>query len=50
MSEVLSDQVRFIFNRMEGKQEIVVLKEFGSIRMFPKNFAQIYSIAIGQLR
>jgi hypothetical protein len=26
MPEVLSDHVRFIFNRKEGKQEIVVLK------------------------
>jgi hypothetical protein len=31
-TEVLRDHVRFVFNRMEGKQEIVVLKENESIR------------------
>jgi hypothetical protein len=28
--------VRFVFNRMEGKQEIVVLKEYESVRMVSK--------------
>jgi hypothetical protein len=46
----LGDHVRFVFNRTEGKQEIVVLKEYGPVRMVPKPFAQIYSIVIGQLR
>jgi hypothetical protein len=50
MPEVLSDHVRFVFNRTEGKQEIVVLKEYESVRMIPKTFVQIYSIAIEQLR
>jgi hypothetical protein len=36
MPEVLSDQVRFIFNRTEGKQGIVVLKEYESVRMVSK--------------
>jgi hypothetical protein len=44
------DLVRFVFNRTEGKLEVVVLKKFGSVRMIPNPFAQIYSIAIGQLR
>jgi hypothetical protein len=48
--EVSRDLVRFVFNRTESKLELVVLKEFGSVRMIPKNFAQIYSITIGQLR
>ena len=34
--EVLRDHVRFIFNRTEGKQEIVVLKEYESVRMVSK--------------
>jgi hypothetical protein len=33
MPDVLSDHVRFVFNRTEGKQEIVVLKEYESVRM-----------------
>jgi hypothetical protein len=33
LSEV---HVRFIFNRMEGKLEVVVLKESGSVRMISK--------------
>jgi hypothetical protein len=28
---------------------VAILKESGSVRMIPKNFAQIYSIANGQL-
>jgi hypothetical protein len=36
MPKALSDQVRFAFNRTEGKLEVVVLKEFGSIRMISK--------------
>jgi hypothetical protein len=36
MPEVLRDHVRFVFNRMEGKQEIVVLKEYESVRMVSK--------------
>jgi hypothetical protein len=47
--EVSRDLVRFVFNRTEGKLEVVVLKESGSVRMIPKNFTQIYSIANGQL-
>jgi hypothetical protein len=49
MPEVLRDHVRFVFNRTEGKLEVEVLKESESIRMVSKSFAQIYSIAIGQL-
>jgi hypothetical protein len=37
MPEVLSDQVRSVFNRTEGKLEVVVLKEFGSVRVVPKH-------------
>jgi hypothetical protein len=48
--EVLRDYVRFVFHRTKGKQEIVVLKEYESVRIVSKPFAQIYSIAIGQLR
>jgi hypothetical protein len=47
---VSRDLVIFVFNRTEGKLEVVVLKKFGSVRMIPYPFAQIYSIAIGQLR
>jgi hypothetical protein len=36
MPEVLSDQVRFVFNSTEGKQEIVALKEYESVRMVSK--------------
>jgi hypothetical protein len=36
MPKVLRDHVRFVFNRTEGKQEIVVLKENESIRMVSK--------------
>jgi hypothetical protein len=36
MPEVLRDHVRFTFNRTEGKLEVVVLKESGSVRMVPK--------------
>jgi hypothetical protein len=49
MPEVWRDHVRFTFNRTEGKLEVFVLKEYGSVRMVPKPFAQIYSIANGQL-
>jgi hypothetical protein len=28
--------VRFVFNRTEGKQELVVLKEYESVRMVSK--------------
>jgi hypothetical protein len=47
--EVLSDQVRFDFNRMEGKLEGALLKEYESVRMVSKPFSQIYSFAIGQM-
>jgi hypothetical protein len=50
MTEVLRDHVRFIFNRTEGKLEVTILKEYESVRMVSKPFAQIYSIANGQLR
>jgi hypothetical protein len=36
MPEVLSDQVRFDFNRMEGKLEVAILKEYESVRMVSK--------------
>jgi hypothetical protein len=36
MPEVLSDQMRFVFNRTEGKLEVVVLKESRSVRMISK--------------
>jgi hypothetical protein len=36
MHEILRDHVRFIFNRTEGKQEIVVLKEYESVSMVSK--------------
>jgi hypothetical protein len=45
----LSDQVRFDFNRMKGKLEVAILKEYKSIRRVSKPFAQIYLIADGQL-
>jgi hypothetical protein len=48
--EVLGDQVRFIFNRMEGKLEVAILKDYASVRMVSQtHFAQIYLIANGQL-
>jgi hypothetical protein len=50
MPEVLRDHVRFVFNRMEGKLEVEVLKEYGFVRVISKPFAQIYSITIEQLR
>jgi hypothetical protein len=50
MPEVLSDQVRFVFNRMEGKLEVVILKDYESVIIVSKPFAQNYSIAIEQLR
>jgi hypothetical protein len=28
--------VRIVFNRTEGKLEVVVLKEYGSVRVVPK--------------
>jgi hypothetical protein len=34
--EILRDHVRFVFNRTEGKIEVVFLKESGSVRMIPK--------------
>jgi hypothetical protein len=34
--EVSRDLVRFVFNRTEGKQEIVLLKEYESVRMVSK--------------
>jgi hypothetical protein len=34
--EILRDHVRFAFNRTEGKLEVVVLKESGSVRQIPK--------------
>jgi hypothetical protein len=49
MPEVLSDQVRFDFNRMKGKLEVAILKEYKSIIRVSKPFAQIYLIADGQL-
>jgi hypothetical protein len=49
-TEVLRDYVRFDFNRTEGKLEVEVLKEMNLLEWFPNPFAQIYSIAIGQLR
>jgi hypothetical protein len=49
MPEVLSDQVRFDFNRMEGKLEVAILMEYESIRMVSNPFSQIYSFAIGQM-
>jgi hypothetical protein len=37
MPEVLRDHVRFVFNRTEGKLEVVVLKESGSVRVVSQN-------------
>jgi hypothetical protein len=34
--DVSRDPVRFAFNRMEGKLEVVVLMESGSVRMISK--------------
>jgi hypothetical protein len=48
MPKALSDQVRFVFNRMEGKLEVEVLMDNRSTAIIPQPFAQIYSIAIGQ--
>jgi hypothetical protein len=28
--------VRIVFNRMEGKLEVIVLKEYGSVKMVPR--------------
>jgi hypothetical protein len=42
--------VRFVFNRMEGKLELVVLKEFGSVRVISKKLCSNlfdYKWAIG---
>jgi hypothetical protein len=36
MPEVLSDQMIFVFNRTEGKLEVVVIKESRSVRMISK--------------
>jgi hypothetical protein len=36
MPKVLSDQVGFDFNRMEGKLEVAILKEYKSVRMVSK--------------
>jgi hypothetical protein len=36
MSKVWREYVRFVFNRTEGKLEVGVLKESGSIRMVPE--------------
>jgi hypothetical protein len=47
--EVSRDLVRFVFNRTEGKLEVEVLMDNRSTAMIPKPFAQIYSIANGQL-
>jgi hypothetical protein len=49
MSEALREYVRFVFNKMEGKLEAVVLRESGSVRVVPNPFSQIYLIAIGQM-
>jgi hypothetical protein len=35
-TKVLRDHVRFVFKRTEGKQELVVLKEYESVRMVCK--------------
>jgi ASC-1-like (ASCH) protein len=35
-TEVLRDHVRFVFNRMEGKLEVAILKEYESFRMVSK--------------
>jgi hypothetical protein len=36
MPEVLRDHVRFAFNRTEGKLEVVILKDYESVRMVSK--------------
>jgi hypothetical protein len=36
MPEVLSDQVKFDFNRMKGKLEVAILKEYKSVRIVSK--------------
>jgi hypothetical protein len=36
MLEVLREHVRIVFNRTKCKLEVVVLKEYGSIRMVSK--------------
>jgi hypothetical protein len=36
MPKVWSDQVRFDFNRMDGKLEVAILKEYESVRMVSK--------------
>jgi hypothetical protein len=50
MPEVLSDQVRFDFNGMEGKLEVAILKDMDPLEWFSNPIAQFYSIANGQLR
>jgi hypothetical protein len=39
-----------MWDSTEGKLEVVILKEYESVIMVSKPFAQIYSIAIEQLR
>jgi hypothetical protein len=36
----LREHVRFVFNRTEGKLEVGVLKEFGSVRVVPNPFLE----------
>jgi hypothetical protein len=36
MPGVLRVHVRFVYNRMEGKLDVVILKEYESVRMVPK--------------
>jgi hypothetical protein len=36
MLEVPREHVRIVFNRTEGKLEVVVLKKYGSVRMVPR--------------
>jgi hypothetical protein len=45
--KVLRDLVRFIFNRMEGKLEVVVLKESVSVTTILKPHCSNYSITSG---
>jgi hypothetical protein len=49
MPEVWRDHVRFVFNRTEGKLEVVGLKGIWTRENDSQNPSQIYSVAIGQL-
>jgi hypothetical protein len=44
----LREHVRIVFNRMEGKLEVVVLKESGSVRVVPNPFLKFIRLQLGK--